>query len=244
MASLRAPAIVCSVRPHGEHGAIVRALTEHHGLVSGYVRGAKSRTHRPILIPGNRVAAEFRARTDTQLAALTVELIASRGPQLREPLASAALYWVTSLTATVLPEDHGYPALYRALGGVCDAVTLAESARGWAAGIVRYELLLLGELGYGLALDQCVVSGAADNLAYVSPRSAAAVSASAGAPYRNGLLALPGFLIDGAAAGWEDIFAGFRLTGHFLARAFFADDPRHVWSNRDILIDRLHRVLA
>ncbi len=244
MASLRTEAIICAVRPHGEHGAIVRALTPENGLVGGYVRGAKSRTHRPVLIPGNSVAAEFRARTDTQLASLTVELAHSRGPQLGEPLASAAINWVTALTADILPEEHGYPQLYEALGGVLDAVGAAPSARGWAAAIVRYELLLLSVLGFGLMLDECTATGANDDLRYVSPKSGAAVSAAAGSDYADRLLPLPAFLLSGGEAEWPAIFDGFRLTGFFLRRHFFDNRPRDTMATRAILIERLHRVMG
>ena len=106
MASLTADAIVCAVRAHGEHGAIVRALTQEAGLVAGYVRGGRSTRLRPILIPGNLVALELRARTEDQLAGATAELLESRAPLLAEPLPSAAIDWVTSVTAAILPESQ------------------------------------------------------------------------------------------------------------------------------------------
>lgn len=145
---LRAPAIVVAVRTHGEHGAVVRALTEHEGLQAGYVRGGRSRRLRPILQAGNLVLGEWRARTEDQLGGLTVELIASRAALHADPLAAAALDWTTAATATVLPEGQGYPRLYQALGGLLDALAAAPSARGWVAALVRYEALLLRELGY------------------------------------------------------------------------------------------------
>src|SRR5687768_1577832 len=105
-------AIIVSVRPHGEHGAIVRALTPNDGLQAGYVRGGKSRRLRPVLVPGNEVQAEFRARTDEQLPHLSVELNHSRAFLLGEPLASAALEWSCALTASALAEGQPYPAIY------------------------------------------------------------------------------------------------------------------------------------
>jgi DNA repair protein RecO (recombination protein O) len=78
MAVLITPALVCGVRSHGEHGAIARLLTPDQGLLAGYVRGGRSRASRPVLLPGNSVKAEFRARTEEQLAGLTVELEHSR----------------------------------------------------------------------------------------------------------------------------------------------------------------------
>ena len=146
---IRARAIVVAVRAHGEHGAIVRALTAEHGLLAGYVRGGRSRRVRPILSAGNVVAADFRARNDVQLASLDVELIASRAPLLSEPLAAAAIEWVTALAAVTLPEGHPYPRVHDALDGVLAAVEMAPSAQGWVVALQRYEALVLAELGYG-----------------------------------------------------------------------------------------------
>jgi DNA repair protein RecO (recombination protein O) len=155
------PAIVVAVRAHGEHGAIVRALTPEHGLQAGYVRGGRSRRLRPVLLPGNLVEAEFRARVEEHLAAATVELTHSRAPLLSEALPAAAIEWVCALTAASLPEGHPYPRLYEALSGALDAVEYAPSARGWAAALVKYEQLLLAELGYGDALSAGESLGAA-----------------------------------------------------------------------------------
>lgn len=143
------PAIIVAVRSHGEHGAILRALTPADGLQAGYVRGGRSRRLRPILLPGNLVEAEFRARVEEQLAAATVELAHSRAPLLAEALPAAAIEWVCALTAVSLPEAHPYPRLYSALNGLLDAIEHAPSARGWAAALGKYEHLLLAELGYG-----------------------------------------------------------------------------------------------
>jgi DNA repair protein RecO (recombination protein O) len=146
---IQSPAIVVSVRQHGEHGAILRALTPSNGLQPGYVRGGRSRRLRPILQPGNLVQAEFRARVEEQLAAATVELVHSRAPLLSEPLPAAAIEWVCALAAVSLPEGQPYPNLYDGLTGLLDAIEHAPSARGWLEGLVRFEALLLAELGYG-----------------------------------------------------------------------------------------------
>lgn len=146
---LRAPAIVCASRPHGETAAIVRLLTEGHGLVAGYVAGGRGRNLRPVLVPGNAVAAELRSRSEGQLPFATIELVASRAPWLAEPLPAAAIAWATALTAAALPERQAYPALYPALSALLDAVCHAPSARGWVPALVSYEVLLLRELGYG-----------------------------------------------------------------------------------------------
>ena len=146
---LRAPAILCAVRAHGENGAVIRLLTADHGLFAAYCAGARGRRLRPVLIPGNLLDAEVSARSASQLPYAKVELVESRGPWLGEPLASAAIAWACALTATALPEGHPYPALYQALGGLLDAVCHAPSARGWSRALAAYEALLLRELGYG-----------------------------------------------------------------------------------------------
>jgi DNA repair protein RecO (recombination protein O) len=235
-------AIICAVRAHGEHGAVVRALTERDGIQAGYVRGGRSRRLRPVLLPGNLVQAEYRARTDEQLAALTVELVHSRAPLFAEPLPAAAIDWTSALTAAALPDSQPYPRLYQALDGLLSAVEVAPSAKGWAASLVRYELLLLAELGFGLDLSACAATGATENLAFVSPRSGRAVSDAGAAEYRDRLLPLPGFLMEGGAADWPDILDGLRITGHFLARDLPVARQSDLFTSRDRMLDRLARV--
>ena len=235
-------AIICGVRPHGEHGAIVRAFTPADGIQPGYVRGGRSRRLRPILLPGNLVQAEFRARTEEQLPHLGVELIASRAPLHVEALAAAGIDWACALTAAALPEGQPYPPLYQALDGVLGAIEAAPSAKGWAAALVRYELLLLGELGFGLDLSECAATGALENLAYVSPKSGRAVSEEGAGAYRDRLLSLPAFLLGGGPAEWEEIFDGLRLTGHFLSRDLLIEKQADVLAARERLVDRLRRI--
>jgi DNA repair protein RecO (recombination protein O) len=235
------PAIVVSLRAHGEHGAIVRLMTPEHGLQAGYVRGARGRRLRPVLLAGNLVEANLSARTEGQLAQATVELLASRGPLLSEPLAAAAIDWATALTATVLPEGQPYPRIYAALDGLIGAVEAAPAASGWGAALVRYELLLLAELGFGLDLANCAVSGSQEDLVAVSPRSGRAVSASEAAPYAGKLLALPRFISEGGTAPWGDILDGLALTGHFLLRDLVTDRAAPVAEARARLVERLRR---
>jgi DNA repair protein RecO (recombination protein O) len=192
-------------------------------------------------MPGNRVAAEFRARTDEQLATLTVELVTSRAPLLGEPLAAAAIEWACALTATVLSEQHPYPRIYQALDGLLSAIEAAPSVRGWAAALVRYESLLLAELGFGLDLSRCAATGSTEDLIWVSPKSGMAVSRAAGEPYADQLFALPKFIAEGGQADWDDIFAGLRLTKHFLERDLLEGRRVEVLAARERLEDRLRR---
>jgi DNA repair protein RecO (recombination protein O) len=238
---IEVPAITCALLTHGEHGAVVRLMTAEHGLQAAYVRGARGRRMRPVLIPGNLVQARLSARTDSQLAQAEVELVHSRGPLLGEPLAAAAIEWATALTAASLPEGQPYPRLYQALDGLLAAIEAAPAASGWGAALVRYELLLLAELGFGLDLDSCAVSGSNDSLVAVSPKSGKAVSAAEAAPYKEKLLPLPAFLADGGPASWPAILDGLRLTGHFLRRDLLTDRAAPVLDGRERLVDRLRR---
>ncbi|WP_338425578.1 DNA repair protein RecO [Sphingopyxis kveilinensis] len=250
MASLSTDAIVCAVRAHGEHGAILRALTREAGLVAGYVRGGRSRRLRPILVPGNRVTLELRSRTEEQLGGATVELLESRAPLLAEPLAAAAIDWATSLTAATLPEGQPYPALYAVLSAVLEAIGVAPSARQWALALGRYEMLLLAELGFGLDLGECVVTGTRDDLAFVSPKSGGAVSAAAAAGYENRLLRLPPFMLGDAAdmaaadPSMADVLDFLAITGHFLDRDLLDGRNRDLAGVRQRLINRLGRAVA
>jgi DNA repair protein RecO (recombination protein O) len=144
-------AIVCGVLNHGEHGTVVRLLTPGHGLVAAYVRGGRGRRMRPALIPGNLVSAQLSWRTEAQLPQAVIEIDHSRAPILAEALPAAAIAWTTALVTSALAERQPYPRLYQAMAGLLDAIEAAPSALGWSVGLARFELLLLGELGYGRA---------------------------------------------------------------------------------------------
>lgn len=145
---ISASAIICAVRNHGETGAIVRGFTADYGMIAGYVAGARGRQLRPVLIPGNVIKGEWRTRITGQLARLTPELEHSRAHLLSEPLAIAAIDWVTALTAATLAEGIAYTRVHSAADGLLSAIELAPAARVWAGAVAQYETLLLAELGY------------------------------------------------------------------------------------------------
>lgn len=226
---------------HAEHGAIVRLMTREDGLQAAYVRGARGRRMRPVVVPGNQVQARLRSRTEEQLAHAELELVHSRAPLLSEPLPAAAIDWVTALTAAALPEGQPYPRLYDALDALLALVEAAPSALGWASLLVRYELLLLAELGFGLDLDRCAVNGSNDDLVAVSPRSGRAVSAAEAEPYADKLLALPKFVREGGPATWPEIRDGLELSGHFLLRDVLTGRSAGLVEARSRLVERLLR---
>lgn len=207
--------IVLSVKPHGETAAVIELWTRVHGRHLGLVHGGRSRRLRPVLQAGNHVDATWKARLADQLGHVTVEMRrAFAAETLDDAAALAALSTITALTR-LLPERDPHPNLYEitlfVLGFLNDATV-------WPALLVRWELALLEELGFGLDLSQCAATGSNDQLIYVSPRTGRAVSASAGEPYRDKLLPLPAFLTrhrSGLVTG-DDVRLGFALTGHFL----------------------------
>ncbi len=147
--NVRAPAILVASRPHGETASIARLLTDEFGLVAGYVAGGRGRQLRPVMIPGNRVDLELRAKSASQLPFAKLELEESRGPWMTEPLPAAAISWTCALTASALDERQPYPGLFMALDALLNAVCHAPSARGWLPVLITYEAMLLRELGYG-----------------------------------------------------------------------------------------------
>jgi len=236
---LETPAIVCALLAHGEHGAVVRFLTPGNGLVAGYVRGGRSRKFRPVLQPGNSVALTLNARVDTQLAAATVELTHARAALATTAAALAALDWLTVLTATALAEAVPHPALFLALDAIVDAIAAGAEPLSLGESVVRYEHLLLAELGFGLDLSSCAATGATQDLAFVSPKSSQAVSRGAGLPYATRMLPLPGFLIGTVIPNAASIRDGLKLTGYFLERDVLLGRSRETLSARERLANRL-----
>jgi DNA repair protein RecO (recombination protein O) len=207
---------VLGVRRHGEANAILELMTRAHGRHLGLVRGGAGSRMRPVLQPGNTVRAQWRARLDDHLGTFTIEPIALRAGALFSD--SHAVFALAHLGALVrlLPERDPHEAVYDGLETI---VSHLQDPAACAALIVRFELLMLSELGFGLDLDACAATGSPDDLAYVSPRSGRAVSREAGAPWRDRLLALPAFVLgDADRVGPKEIADGFALTAFFLAR--------------------------
>jgi DNA repair protein RecO (recombination protein O) len=211
--------IVLGVRRHGESSAIVELLTRGHGRHLGLVRGGAGSRMRPLLQPGNSVRAVWRARLDEHLGYYAIEGIRLRAATV---LASShAVYGVTHLAslARLLPERDPHEEIYQMLERTLDDFDDNGEA---AAHLIRFELAMLAELGFGLDLETCAATGETAELVYVSPKSGAAISRQAGDPWRERLLRLPAFLRqqEGVAGAWseQDLQDGFRLTGLFLLR--------------------------
>ncbi|HEV2562801.1 MAG TPA: DNA repair protein RecO [Rhizomicrobium sp.] len=211
-------AIVLSVRAHGESSAIVEALTREHGRHAGLVRGGASRKSKAVLQPGNAIHLVWRARLSEQLGNYAVEAGRGRAGRILEHRdALAGLNAFTSVTSAALPEREPHQSVYDAGEILLEAIA-EDGFAHWGPLYVRWEAGLLDELGFGLDLSQCAVTGSTDDLVFVSPRTGRAVSRAAAAPYKERLLALPSFLLgsQNATASIEEIAAGLRLTAYFL----------------------------
>ncbi len=228
--------IVIGVRRHGEASAILELMTREHGRHLGLVRGGFGSRLKPVLQTGNSVAAAWRARLDEHLGNYTIEPVRQRASNFFA--APHAIYGVTHLAAMMrlLPERDPHAGLYSVFEEILDRLEDPVLA---APLVVRFELQLLTELGFGLDLEQCVSTGATDELIYVSPKSGRAVSRAAGAPYAGKMLHLPAFLrdLDALPAG-RDLADGFALTGFFL--------ERHVLQPRGLALtdERAHFIAA
>ena len=231
--------IILATRRHGETSLILELMTARHGRHLGLVRGGRTRRRLPFLQPGNSVEVTWRARLDEHLGHLSAETTAERASKLMA--GAAGIYGLQVLAALLrlLPERDPHPALHSSLGPVLDAL---EDPIAAGEVVIRFELAMLNELGFGLDLSHCAATGTTIDLAYVSPRTGRAVSRAAGDAYRDKLLALPRFLTRGANAPptAADLADAFGLTGYFY--------QRHVYEPRGIAVepsrDRLLALIA
>lgn len=205
--------IVLGTRRHGEGNAILEMMTRGHGRHLGMVRGGAGSRLRPILQPGNAVHVTWRARLDEHLGHYTVEPLRLHGAS--QLAASHVVYGVTHLAALcrLLPERDPHPEVHDRLVAMLDHLNEPLAA---GAEMVRFELQMLAELGFGLDLENCAATGAASDLGFVSPKSGRAVSRTAAEPWQDRLFRLPSFLSEVAAPSADDVADGFALTGFFL----------------------------
>ncbi len=217
--------IIIGSRRHGESSVILEVMSRGHGRHMGIVRGGRSRRMQPVLQAGNRVELVWRARLDEHLGMFQVEPLELNAARL---LSSAcAVYALQTLAAhlRLLPERDPHAGLFETLAIVLehleDPATAAEL-------LVRFELMVLEELGFGLDLGSCAATGVTRDLVYVSPKSGRAVSRLAGDPYRDRMLPLPAFLNAGAGQRGDSdaIQDAFRLTGFFFNRHVY--EPRGI----------------
>ena len=211
----REEGILLAVRKHGETAAIIEVFTEGHGRHAGVVRGGTSRKIAPTLQPGAQLDVTWRARLEDHLGAFSVEPVRSRAAQFmqgRETL--AALNAVTTLLSFALPERESHAALYQRTLALLDMI---GEGPFWALAYLRWELALLEDLGFGLDLSRCTVTGTSDSLTFVSPKTGRAVSQAGAGEWVEKLLPLSPALLGRGDGSDGELLDGLRVTGHFLA---------------------------
>lgn len=203
-----------AVRRHGENSAIIEVFTAEHGRASGVVRGATSRKIAPVLQPGAQLDVTWKARLEEHLGSFTIEPQRSRAAQvMSDRIALAGLNAVTGLLSFCMAEGEVHPDFYTRSIQLLDLLGQNEV---WPLAYLQWEVALLRETGFRLDLSECAVTGAREGLAYVSPKTGRAVTATGAGDYANRLLPLPLVLLDKGEADTADILQGLAVTGHFL----------------------------
>lgn len=240
--------IVLSTRKLGENSVRLSVLTRDYGRHAGMVRGAMSKAMRGTLEPGNEIRVGWSARLAEHLGQFRCELTGAHAADLL--LLSGPLMAMSSACAMLdatLPEREAHPDLYRGTIALLSALKTEQ----WLPAYIRWELGLLEELGYGLALDQCAGTGIDQDLAYVSPKSGRAVSGAAGHAYRDRLLPLPAFLAAGRGSDEraseplsDQLRDGLKLTGFFIHRDIFEAKSVKPVAARDRLVSHVWRTIS
>jgi len=234
--------IVLSARKHGETSAIVTLMTNAYGVHSGLVRGGAGKRKRGDYQPGNRVEAHWRGRLAEHLGSFTCEVVQAHAAVLMDdPNALACLSAALATCESALPERESHPSVFE---GLCVLLNSLESP-DWPSVYVKWELGLLGELGFGLDFSCCAASGVTENLIYVSPKSGRAVSAEAGQIYKTKMLPLPPFLLrQGISGNADEIIDGLVLSGYFLERHVFGHlRSKSLPAARHRLLERLRKFI-
>ncbi|KGB22855.1 DNA recombination and repair protein RecO [Acetobacter tropicalis] len=235
-----------SAFPLGEVNARVHVLTEENGLVHAVAYGARSRAGSALWQPGNVVKTRFQTRSTGTMPRLSGEMLYGCGFRLLDaPLALSMMQSVCVLADTALPEGEPCPALFAHTLKLLTFLGMdpAVSEQEGLPHVVRWELALLADLGFGLDLSCCAVTGATEGLAYVSPRTGKAVTEEVAGEWKNRLLPLPAFLLSDEETGTkQDWLAGLRLTSYFLARDAYGQRHRPMPAARERLEERVARL--
>lgn len=234
--------ILLAARRHGEAALILDVFTPGHGLHSGVVPGGASRKRAPLLQPGAQLDLVWRARLQDHIGTFAAEPVRSRAAQaLADPLALSGLNAVCALLRATLPDRAPYPALYARTEALFD---LLDQPGLWPLAYMRWERALLTELGFGLDLSACAVTGARDGLAYVSPRSGRAVTRAGAGDWADRLLPLPPVLLDQEPSADADILVALTTLGHFLDHHLAPSMGQPIPAARQAFLDRLARRAA
>ena len=235
----QAEGTVIARRTHGETAVIIDVLTMENGRHAGVVPGGTSRTRAAMLQPGSRLSLRWRARQADQLGTITAEPLRLRPGLMGDALSLAGLNAICALLVFALPERDPHPRLVQQTEALLD---LIEAGGDWPPLYLAWEMRLLDEMGFGLDLSACAVTGARDGLAFVSPRSGRAVSREGAGEWADRLFPLPAIMGGAQTNHDHGLQEGLAITGHFLENRLGAElVGRHLPAARNRLVRRLAR---
>ncbi|WP_342077903.1 DNA repair protein RecO [Yoonia sp. SS1-5] len=232
---------ILTTRPFGETSVIVEVFTRSRGRHAGVVKGGTSRKLAPVLQPGAQVSVTWKARLDSHLGAFSIEPIRSRASAaMSDRLSLAGLNAVCAILAQVLPEREEQAQLYQQTVAILDLLGQTDI---WPLAYLRWEQLLLEEMGFGMDLTACAVHGVNEDLIYVSPKSGRAVSREGAGEWADRMLPLPPVLAGKGDADNAEIIAALRTTGHFIEHRLIKSlGDRPMSAARGRLLDAIGRL--
>jgi len=216
--------IIIGQQKYGENSLIVKVFSCQHGIYRGFVNSIKSTKIKAIFQIGNLISFEFRARSEENLGQFaTVDLVKSYCSKIM--FDRFKLNCANSLFSIIdhsFLERENHQDLFEKLVIFLQKLVDEDEAKKLLVFYIRLELKILETLGYGIDLSSCAATESLENLAFVSPKSARAVSFEAGQPYQNKLLKLPNFLTSATnKIEADDLRDGLRLSGYFLEKFIF-----------------------
>ena len=217
-------ALILKADKFGDHDAIVHVFSAEHGLSRGVVKAGFATKRRADMQLGTLAEVTFKARMAEHMGSITLEAKHSFAARvMQDPLKLAAVGSMLSLLSASLAEHDPHPELYRKTIHFLQHAVVGEDSLLWLTEYARLEFALLEEVGFGLDLSSCAATGETGDLAYVSPKSARAVSRTAGAPYKERLLPLTEVMRNGhyIADNYKEIWDSLCVSGHFLETSLF-----------------------
>ncbi len=211
--------IILNSHKFSESSLIITLFTAEKGVVQTMVRGGNSKKQQAVLQLGNVVSGQYKVRLEGQLGSYSkVELLKNYPAKFfSHKTKLLILQSILGLLKDTLYQGEAHEQLYLQLLAFFDE--LQEQID--LAAYLHFELLILKELGYALALGSCAVSGATEDLHYISPKTGHAVTEIVGKEYHDKLFIIPEFFKKAANYNQQDLEQGFAITDHFFRMHLF-----------------------
>lgn len=223
--------IILSTRSFSENSRIVSVFNRSLGKTSGLLRGLKQ-----SIQLGDIASVAWRGRNNDSLGTLSVEnLFSSFAFLFNNPLEILAIESACTLCLYGLPEKAPHEQLFESM----KTLLLKLTQKGWLSAYVDFELQFLAEVGLGLDLSKCAVTGKKEGLFYISPKTGKAVIEEVGEKYKDRLFILPQFLLKKTDSTISDILCALQITEHFLKMYFCGISSKDLPLSRSYLIEAL-----